>query len=55
MMFFLIIISWSAMDGHSKREVIEVFNMNKKKVFARFLSSNLEPRKLEVQDLYGKK
>ena len=55
MMFFLIIISWSTMDSHSKREVIEVFNMNKKKVFARFLSSNLESRNLEVQDLYGKK
>ena len=37
MMLFLIIISWSAMDGHSKREMLEIFNMNKKKVIARFL------------------
>ena len=28
------------MDGHSKREVLEIFNMNKKNVVARFLSSN---------------
>ena len=26
------------MDGHSKREVLEIFNMNKKNVVARFLS-----------------
>ena len=28
------------MDGHSKREVLEIFNMNKKNVVARFLSLN---------------
>ena len=26
------------MDSHSKREVLEIFNMNKKNVAARFLS-----------------
>ena len=30
MMFTLITIYWSAMDGHSKREVLEIFNMDKK-------------------------
>ena len=30
MMFSLIIFDWSAMDGHSKREVLEIFNMNEK-------------------------
>ena len=29
-MFTLITIYWSAMDGHSKREVLEIFNMDKK-------------------------
>ena len=44
MMLFLIIISWSAMDGHSKREMLEIFNiMNKKKVIARFLFLNRPP------------
>ena len=28
--------SWSAMDGHSKREVLEIFNMNKKNVIGHF-------------------
>ena len=28
------------MDGHSKREVLEIFNMNEKNVVARFLSLN---------------
>ena len=28
MMFSLIISDWSAKDGHSKREVLEIFNMN---------------------------
>ena len=40
MMLFLTIISWSAMDGHSKREMLEIFNMNNKKVIARFLFLN---------------
>ena len=35
MMFTLIFsFHWIAMDGHSKREVLEIFNMNKKNVFA---------------------
>ena len=40
MMFSLIIFYWSAMDGHSKREVLEIFNMNQKNVFSRFLFLN---------------
>ena len=28
MLFTLIIFYWSAMDDHSKREVLEIFNMN---------------------------
>ena len=28
MMFSLIIFDWSAMDSHSKCEVLEIFNMN---------------------------
>ena len=43
MMLFLIIISWSAMDGHSQREMLEIFNMNKKKVIAWFLFLNRPP------------
>ena len=43
MILFLIIISWSAMDGHSKREMLQIFNMNKKKVIARFLFLNRPP------------
>ena len=43
MMLFLITISWSVMDGHSKREMLEIFNMNKKKVIARFLFLNRPP------------
>ena len=31
------------MDGHYKREVLEIFNMNKKNVIARFLLLNLPP------------
>ena len=31
------IFSWSAMDGHSEPEVLEIFNVNKKNVLARFL------------------
>ena len=38
MMLFLIIIFWSAMDGHSKREMLEIFNMNKKKLLLDFFS-----------------
>ena len=37
------IFSWSAMDGHSKPEVLEIFNMNKKNVHARFLFLNWPP------------
>ena len=43
MMLLLIIISWSAMDGHSKREMLEILNMNKKNVIARFLSLDRPP------------
>ena len=43
MMLFLIIISWSAMEGHSKREMLEIFNMNKKKVIVWFLFLNRPP------------
>ena len=43
MMLFLIIISWSAMDSHSKREMLEIFNINKKKVIARFHFLNRPP------------
>lgn len=31
------------MDGHSKREVLEIFNTNKKHVIARFLLLNPPP------------
>ena len=31
------------MDGHSKREVLELFNMNKKNAIARFLFLNPPP------------
>ena len=43
MMFFLVIFYWSAMDGHSKREVLEIFNMNKNNAIARFLFWNRQP------------
>ena len=33
MLFSLIIYYWSAMDGHFKREVLEIFNMNSKNFF----------------------
>ena len=36
-MTFSLIFYWSAGDGHSKREVLEIYNMNKKNVIARFL------------------
>ena len=42
-MFFLIIFSSSAMDGHSKCEVLEIFNLNKTNVIARFLFLNRPP------------
>ena len=41
MMFSLIILYWSAMDSHSKRKVLEIFNMNYKNVF--FPISFLKP------------
>ena len=31
------------MDGHFKREMLEIFNMNKEKVIARFLFLNRPP------------
>ena len=31
------------MDGHTKREVLEILNMNKKNVIARFLFLNRPP------------
>ena len=34
MMFSLIILDWSAMDSHSKRKVLEIFNVNYKNVFS---------------------
>ena len=37
MMFTLIIFYWNAKDGHSKREVLDIFNMNQKNAIARFL------------------
>ena len=43
MMFSLIIFYWSEMDGHSKREVLQIFNMNLKYVVARFLFLNRPP------------
>ena len=43
MMFFLVIFYWSAMDGHSKREVLEIFNMNKNNAIGRFLFWNRQP------------
>ena len=43
MMFPLIIVYWSATDDHSKREVLEIFNMNQKNVIARFLFLNWPP------------
>ena len=43
MMFSLIIFYWSTKDGHSKREVLEIFNMNQKNAIARFLFLNRPP------------
>ena len=37
------IFSWSAIDGHSKPEVLEIFNKNKKNVLALFLVLNWPP------------
>ena len=37
------IFYWSAMDGHSKREVLQIFNMNYKNVIVRFLFLNWQP------------
>ena len=37
MIFSLIIFYWSVLDSHSKREVLETFNMNEKSAIARFL------------------
>ena len=43
MMLFLIIFYRSAMDGYSKREVLERFNMNEKNVITQFLFLNSSP------------
>ena len=44
MTFSLIIFYWSAMDGHPKREVLELFNMmNEKNVITRYFFLNLLP------------
>ena len=43
MMLFLIIFYRSAMDGYSKREVLERFNMNEKNVITQFLFLNPSP------------
>ena len=43
MMFSPIIFYWSAMDGHFKHEVLEIFNMNEENVIARFLFLNRPP------------
>ena len=43
MMFSLLIFYWSAMDGHSKREVLEIFDIDKKNVIARCLFLNRPP------------
>ena len=43
MIFSLMNFSWSAIDGLSKRQVLEIFDMSKKNVFARFLFLNRSP------------
>ena len=43
MMFSLTIFYWSAVDGHFKREELEIFNTNYKNVIARFLFLNRPP------------
>ena len=45
MMFFLVIFYWSAMGayGHSKREVLEIFNINKNNGIGRLLFWNRQP------------
>ena len=40
-MFTLITFNWSAMDGHSKREVLEIFDMDKKNIY--YSISSLKP------------
>ena len=42
-MFSLNIFYWSAMDGHSKREVLEIFDNELENVIARFLFLNGPP------------
>ena len=42
MMLTLIIFYWRAMDGHSKREVLEIFSIDQKKI-TRFLLLNQLP------------
>ena len=42
-MFSLIIFFLSVMDGHSKRDVLEIFNKNEKNVIAGFLFLNRPP------------
>ena len=57
MMFSLIIFHGSAMDGHSKHEMLETLNMNKKNIIARFLFLNWPcdvSRDLLTQYLYSK-
>ena len=43
MMFSLIFSYWSAVDGHSKREVLEILNIIEKNVIALFLFLNRPP------------
>ena len=38
MMFSLAILYWSAMDGHSKCKVLEIFNMNEKNYYTQALN-----------------
>ena len=37
-MFTLLIFYWSPTDGHSKREELEIFNLNNKNVITNFFS-----------------
>ena len=39
MMVSLSFIYWKAMDGHSKREGIEIYNMNENMILLDFFSS----------------
>ena len=43
MVFSLITFYWIVMDGYSKREVLEIFNVNKRNVIARVLLLKLQP------------